>query len=130
MSDDPANSAIALALSEESKATDYGSIKKFEDMPLEKKEQMDARKYSKVKIRDYIKKAIEKNEDENEAVQTLVDIMQGDGMTDEPVANKDRIRAAEILMAYAYGKPTQITEVTGEGGSTIPVQFLLPVNNR
>ena len=41
----------------------------------------------------------------------------------EDKKNKDRFRALELIMGYAYGKPKQGVELSGEGGGNISVIF-------
>ena len=41
----------------------------------------------------------------------------------EDKKNKDRFRALELIMGYAYGRPKQGVELSGEGGGNISVIF-------
>jgi hypothetical protein len=41
---------------------------------------------------------------------------------------RDQIKAAEVLLAYAYGKPMQALEVTEQSESVAHAVFVLPSN--
>ena len=51
-----------------------------------------------------------------EALQVAIDLMRNPGV--EPA---DRLRAAQIVMDRAYGKPVQATEISGPDGGAIHV---------
>lgn len=74
------------------------------------------------------------NELVNIATGTTVIVDDNEEMTAARYEPKDRIRAIELLMAYAYGKPRQRTEITGEDGGPVQteaaVKIYIPDNKR
>lgn len=63
----------------------------------------------------------------NLAIDGLIEIA-----TSEATENRDRIRALELLMAYAYGRPRQRQEISGPDGGDIAgrVVIYIPDNGR
>lgn len=59
------------------------------------------------------------------SVKTLTSILDG---SDEGAKTGDRLRAAEIVLDRAWGKPVQQTEVTGEDGGAIELVKRIIVN--
>ena len=68
-------------------------------------------------IEEIVQAAVEGGERGNRAVQTLMEIMLNPGSD-----CSQRVRSAELLLAYGYGKPLQRREHTGPNGS--PLQLV------
>ncbi len=54
-------------------------------------------------------------------VETLLDVIRTAGK------GQDRVAAARLLLEYGFSKPPTETEVSGPGGSAIPIQVITGV---
>ena len=64
-------------------------------------------------------------ENATDALQVLIDIM-----SDREKSDRDRIRASEVVLGYAYGKPKQMQVISAETGQDSGMVFTATVDPR